>query len=54
MNDEVVAGLRRLGLTEFEARSHAALVVRLGEATRPGGRSTREAGFSENDSVRHS
>ena len=32
MNDEIVGGLRKLGLTEYEARSYAALVG-LGEAT---------------------
>lgn len=32
MNDEVVGGLRKLGLTEYEAKSYAALVG-LGEAT---------------------
>ena len=32
MNDEVVGGLRKLGLTEYEAKSYAALVG-LGEAS---------------------
>ncbi len=32
MNDEIVGGLRKLGLTEYEAKSYAALVG-LGEAT---------------------
>ena len=32
MNDEIVGGLRKLGLTEYEARRYAAQ-VELGEAT---------------------